>query len=368
MWMKMKNLDLLKRLVEADAPPGFEEEVRSIMIEELKDYVDSIEIDMLGNLIMKKEGSDDDKKLMIDAHMDEIALMVRYIDENGFIYFDKHGWVDDRVLLSQWVKIHGEGVKVCGVIGVKAAHLTTQKEAQHIIPATEMWIDVGVSSREEVLEKGINVGAPITFDRGFYDLGNNHVCAKAIDDRVGCFALIEAMKEIAKDDLNFSVYAVGSVQEEIGARGAKTAAYGINPQAALMLDTTHATDATLTRRKGAPTELGKGPAIRFMDRLKTGFTGIMTPKVMRDLLVSTAKENSIPYQIDVSAFTWTNAATIHLARAGISTGSLLIPRRYGHSPSEVTNLNDLQNTIRLLTAIVRKIDNNFFTALKRKIQ
>ncbi len=364
----MENTDLLKRLVEADGPPGFEEEVRLIMIEELKDYMDSIEVDVLGNLIMKKEGANDDHKLMIDAHTDEIALMVRYIDEEGFVYFDKHGWVDDRVLLSQWVKIHGEGVKVRGVIGVKAAHFTTEKEAQKTIDHSEMWIDVGASSREEVLEKGIEVGAPITFDRSFCDLGNGYVCAKAIDDRVGCFALIEAMKELANDQFDFSIYAVGSSQEEIGARGAKTAAYAINPQAAFMLDTTHATDATLTRRKGAPTELGKGPAIRFMDRLRTGFTGILTPKVMRELLVSTAKEHNIPYQIDVSAFTWTNAATIHLARAGISTGSLLIPRRYGHSPSEVTNLNDLQNAIRLLTAAVRKIDDRFFKALKSTIQ
>jgi endoglucanase len=241
----------------------------------------------------------------------------------------------------------------------------SKEEAQKTIPASEMWIDVGVSSREEVQEKGIDVGAPITFNRSFCDLGNGYICAKAVDDRVGCFALIEAMKELSKDQFDFSIYAVGSSQEEIGARGAKTAAYAINPQAALMLDTTHATDATLTRKKGAPTELGKGAAIRFMDRLKTGFTGIMTPKVMRDLLVDAAKENHIPYQIDVSAFTWTNAATIHLARAGVSTGSLLIPRRYGHSPSEVTNLNDLQNATRLLIAAVRKIDGTFFDKLKK---
>jgi len=364
----MKNLDLLKRLVDADAPPGFEEEVRSIMIEELKDYVDSIEVDVLGNVILKKEGTNDENRLMIDAHTDEIALMVRYIDDEGFIYFDKHGWIDDRILLSQWVKVHGETTKVRGVIGIKSAHLVSKEEAQKTIPASEMWIDVGVSSREEVQEKGIDVGAPITFNRSFCDLGNGYICAKAVDDRVGCFALIEAMKELSKDQYDFSIYAVGSSQEEIGARGAKTAAYAINPQAALMLDTTHATDATLTRKKGAPTELGKGAAIRFMDRLKTGFTGIMTPKVMRDLLVNAANENQIPYQIDVSAFTWTNAATIHLARAGISTGSLLIPRRYGHSPSEVTNLNDLQSATRLLIAAVRKIDSTFFDQLNKRIQ
>jgi len=362
----MKNLDLLKRLVDADAPPGFEEEVRSIMIEELKDYVDTIEVDVLGNVILKKEGTSDENRLMIDAHTDEIALMIRYIDDEGFIYFSKHGWVDDRILLSQWVKVHGEGVKIRGVIGIKSAHLVSQEEAQKTIPSKEMWIDVGVSSREEVLEKGIEVGAPITFDRSLCDLGNGFVCAKAIDDRVGCFALIEAMKELSKDQFDFSIYAVGSSQEEIGARGAKTAAYAINPQVALMLDTTHATDATLTRKKGAPTELGKGPAIRFMDR--TGFTGIVTPKVMRDLLVNAAKDSDIPYQIDVSAFTWTNASTIHLARAGVFTGSLLIPRRYGHSPSEVMNMNDLQNATRLLIAAVRNIDTSFFNKLKKKIQ
>jgi endoglucanase len=361
--MKMKNLNLLKRLVEADAPPGFEEEVRVIMIEELKNYVDSIEVDVLGNVIFKKEGRDDSLRLLLDAHTDEIALMVRYIDNEGFIYFSKHGWVDDRILLSQWVKIHGEGVKVRGVIGIKSAHLVSKEEAQKTIPASEMWIDIGVSSREEVLDKGIDVGSPITFDRSFCNLGNGYVCAKAIDDRVGCLALIEAMKDFAKDQFDFSIYAVGSSQEEIGARGAKTAAYAINPQAALMLDTTHATDATLTREKGAPTELGKGAAIRFMDR--TGFTGIITPKIMRDLLVNTANENNIPYQIDVSAFTWTNASTIHLERAGIATGSLLIPRRYGHSPSEIMNLNDLKNATRLLISTVRNIDTRFFDKLKK---
>jgi endoglucanase len=365
----MKNLDLLKRLVDADAPPGFEEEVRSIMIEELKDYVDSIEVDVLGNLILKKEGTKDENRLMIDAHTDEIALIVRYIDEEGFIYFSKHGWVDDRILLSQWVKVHGDGVKVRGVIGIKSAHLVSKEEAQKTIPATEMWIDVGVSSREEVLKKGIDVGSPITFDRSFCDLGNGYICAKAIDDRVGCFAMIEAMKELTNDQFDFSIYAVGSSQEEIGARGAKTAAYAINPKVALMLDTTHGTDAMLTRKKGAPTELGKGPAIRFMDSLPPpGFTGILTPKVMRELLVSAAKDHNIPYQIDVSAFTWTNASTIHLARTGIATGSLLIPRRYGHSPSEVTNLNDLENATQLLIAAVRKIDNTFFDKLKMKVQ
>jgi len=355
--------ELLKRLVEAHAPSGFEEEVRDILAKELHDYVDEMEIDGYGNLISVKHGSGDGLKVMFLAHMDEVGLMVKHIDDEGFLYFELNGWIDPRVLLSEEVIIHTVKGRVKGIIGTKGAHLVSPEQMKLAVPLDNLWIDVGAASRDQAAGLGIRPGDPVTFDRKFRELAGGRAQAKSMDDRMGIAALIGLMKSIEKEGVDATVYGVGTVQEEVGARGAIASAYTIKPDIAIVMDTNFSTDP-ITPLKETGVEIGKGPTIRMMEMAWKAAVGNLTPRFISDTMINAAEEEGIPYQID--AVTFFSDAILTTTRGGIPTGNLMLARRYYHSPAEVCQISDIDETAKLAYATARRLTPDILPQKKLK--
>lgn len=340
--------ELLRKLSNAPGISGFEDEVRNLMIKELEDHVDEISVDPLGNLIAVKKGSPDGKKIMLAAHMDEIGLMVRFIDKEGFIKFSTIGGINDQMLLNQTVYIQTDKGEITGVIGSKPPHKMKDTEKKQIIKHDSMFIDIGAKDKEEA-EKIVSVGDPIIIRQEFEELRNGLVKGKALDNRVGCAVLIEVLKNVESDA---TIYGVGTVQEEVGLKGAKTSAFSINPDMALALDVTISGDHPGIKEEEAPSKAGKGPAIILTDASGRGL--ITHPKV-KELLISTAKEEEIPYQVEVSDGGTTDATAIHLTRQGIPTGVISPASRYIHTPISVVNMEDVENAVKLILAVLKKV-------------
>jgi len=338
--------DLLKKLADAPGVSGFEDEVRDIMIVELKNHVDEIEVDQLGNMIATRNGKSDSKKIMLAAHMDEIGLMVRYIDKKGFVKFSKIGGINDQMLLNQEVSIHTSNGIITGVIGSKPPHRMKEAEKKKVIDYKNMFIDIGASDREEA-GKIVKLGDPITIKQKFSPLGNLYK-GKALDNRIGCAVLVEVMK---KAKTNATIYGVGTVQEEVGLKGAKTAAFRLNPDIALALDVTIAGDHPGIKEEDAPAKTGKGPGIILTDASGRGL--ITHPKV-KNLLITVAEEEGIPIQLEVSEGGTTDATAIHLTREGIPTGVISPPTRYIHTPVSVVDIEDVENAVKLILAVLER--------------
>jgi endoglucanase len=346
-------LETLKRLVMAPGPAGFEEQVGKVFTNEIQSQVDNVRVDTLGNVIAVKKGtSRNGPKIMVAAHLDEVGLIVKYVDEAGWIYFEPLGFIDERTLPGQLVSIHTHRGPAIGVVGIKGKLSARPEELAKSIPRSEMWIDVGVSSQKEAWEVGIRIGDPITLQKRFETLGRGDVvCAPSLDNRIGCSVLIGAMRNLRNDPHEATIYAVGTVQEEVGCRGAKTAASALAPDVGFVVDTTLAEDP-MTPRKEVSTKIGGGPTVRIMDQSLN--LGHITPPRMKEFLISVAESEGIPYQLDVLPKVATDAATLHLAGRGTLTGSILTPRRYFHTPLELAMVSDIQNATRLLTAAVKK--------------
>lgn len=342
------NTKLLERLSNAHGPPGNEAEVREIMQRELEDLCDEVYVDKMGNLIAKKGSGD--TEIMLDAHMDEIGLIVKSIDKDGFIKFTTLGGFYDQMLLNQRVVIHTTNGRVYGVIGSKPPHLMEEEERKKAVKIENMFIDVGAESEEDVRELGVNVGDFITIESSFRKLGKDFVTGKAFDDRVGCFAMIEVIRRVSAEGK--TIYAVGSVQEEVGLKGARTAAYKLNPDYALVFDVTTTGDYPGVKPEKSTNKLGKGAVITLVDAKGRG---LITHPRMRDLLISTARENKIAYQLEVGEGGTTNATAIHLTREGIPSGVISVPTRYIHSPVEVARLKDIEAVIELASRAIEKL-------------
>ncbi len=339
--------DLLKELSNAPGVSGFEGNIREIMTGELEGHVDEIETDSLGNVIATKNGKKNGKRIMLAAHMDEIGLMVRHIDKEGFVKFTKIGGINDQMLLNQEVYIHSDNGRILGVIGAKPPHRMKAAERKKVIEYENMFIDIGASSKEEA-EKEINIGDPITIKHEFSQLKGSIVTGKAFDNRIGCYVLIETLKRVKSDS---TIYGVGTVQEEVGLKGAKTSAFKINPDMAIALDVTIAGDHPGIKEEEAPAKINEGPAIILTD---ASGRGLITHPIVKKLIIDTADEEGIPYQLEVSEGGTTDATAIHLTREGIPTGVLSVPTRYIHTPVEVVSLDDVENTIKLLVAVLEK--------------
>lgn len=339
--------DLLKKLSNAPGISGFEGEVRDLMVAELEDHVDEINIDPLGNLIAIKKGNTSSKKIMLAAHMDEIGLMVRYIDKKGFIKFSTIGGINDQMLLNQSVYIQSEKGEVIGVIGSKPPHKMKESERKQIIKYDNMFIDIGAKNREEA-EELVDIGDPIIIRQEFEELRNGLVKGKALDNRVGCAILIEVLK---RAETNATIYGVGTVQEEVGLKGAKTSAFSINPDLALALDVTISGDHPGIKEEDAPSMAGKGPSIILTD---ASGRGLITHPQVKKLLISTAEEEDIPYQVEVSDGGTTDATSIHLTRKGIPTGVISPASRYIHTPVSVVCIDDVVNAVELILAVLKK--------------
>jgi endoglucanase len=343
--------ETLEKLSNACGVAGREEEVRSLMKKFLKPYVDEVKEDKLGNVIGIKKGKKNAPKVMLAAHMDEIGLLVKTISKEGFIQFTKMGGIDDRVLLAQSVIVYTEKEQLHGIIGSKPPHIQKEEERKKVATYDELFIDVGAGSQEEAKKMGVKIGDAIGFDIKFAKVGKNIVIGKALDDRVGCAIMIETMKRLKNTEC--TIYAVGTVQEEVGLRGATTAAFGIYPDVGIALDVTVAGDVPGVREVEAPIKMKMGPSIEIAD------SGLIThPKVLR-LLIDAAEENKIPYQLEAGLPGSTDAARISLTHEGVPSGVISVPTRYIHSPSSLLSLEDTENAAKLAVAAVQKIPKYF---------
>lgn len=347
----MTITETLEKLSNVYGVTGREDEVASLMKKLLKPYVDEVKEDKLGNVIGTKKGEKNAPKVMLAAHMDEIGLLVKTITKEGFLHFAKIGSIDDRILLAQKVLVFTEKGPLHGIIGSKPPHIQKEEERKRVIPYDELFIDIGATSQEEAKKMGVKVGDAICFDVKFAKIKENIVIGKAFDDRIGCVIMIEALKRLKKTEC--TIYAVGTVQEEVGLRGAATAAFGIYPDFGIALDVTISGDTPEVKETDAPIKMRKGPSITVADG---GM--IVPPKVLR-LMIDAAEENKIPYQLETGLPGSTDAARILLTRDGVPSGVISIPTRYIHSPTSLLNLEDVENAVKLLVAIIQKIPKQF---------
>ena len=313
----------------------------------LKPYTDEVAQDKLGNVIGVKKGKKNAPKVMIAAHMDEIGLLVKTISKEGFLQFAKVGGIDDRILLAQSVVVLTEKGPIKGIIGSKPPHIQKEEERKRIIPYDELFVDIGADSRDEAKKMGVQIGDTIAFDVKFARIGKNIVTGKALDDRIGCAIIIEALKRLEKTEC--TIYAVGTIEEEVGLRGAGTSAFGICPDFGIALDVTVAGDTPGVKEFEAPVVMRKGPSLTVAD---SGM--IVPPKVLR-MLVETAEQNKIPYQLETGLAGSTDAARILLTREGVPSGVISIPTRYIHSPTSMLDLEDVEKAVKLLVAVLQKI-------------
>jgi len=331
---------LLGRLSNAHGISGREGNVQQIVMDEIKPYVDEVWVDSLGNVIATKKG--ERPSIMIAAHADEIGLMVKQIDEKGFLRFIHIGGWYDPTLLNQRVVVHAKSGPVFGVIGSKPPHVMKEEERKKPIEAKEMFIDIGCQSQKEAEGLGIAPGTPISMDRTFASLQGDIVTGKAFDNRAGLAAMIEALKRTKSKS---TIYAVATVQEEVGLKGAKVSTYRLNPDMALATDVTIPGDHPGIDKKDAPIEMGKGPVIVIADASGRGL--IATPSIV-EWLVGTAKEFNIQVQLEASEGGTTDATAIYLTKEGIPTGVLSVATRYIHSPVEVLSLSDIDKSAELI--------------------
>jgi len=333
-------LSIIEKLSNAHGVSGYEDEIREIIREELEDFVDEIRVDKMGNIICIRNGSK--PELMIAAHMDEIGFMVKHIDDKGFIRFTPLGGWFSQIALGQRVILHGNKGAVYGVVGSKPPHLMKEEERKKVVDIKDMFIDVGASSKDEAKEMGVEIGTTITIDRKLAKSGNK-LTGKAFDNRAGVAAMIQAVKMTKSKS---TIYAVGTVQEEVGLKGARTSAFALEPDAAIATDVCVATDFPGAESAHMDIKLGKGPAITIAD---ASGRGLIASRRVLDWLRSTAEQNEIPYQMEVAEGGTTDATAIHLTKAGIPTGVISIPSRYIHSPVEVIDFDDLKNTSLLVS-------------------
>jgi putative aminopeptidase FrvX len=341
----------LEKLSNACGVTGREEEVRNLLIKLMKPYADEITVDKLENLIAIKKGRKGSPRVMIAAHMDEIGLMVKTITKEGFLQFAKMGGIDDRILLAQKVIVHTQKGSLLGVIGSKPPHIQKEEERKKVITYDQLFIDVGAENLEDAKKLGVRVGDPVSFDVKYAKLTSDVVTGKAFDDRVGCAIIIETLKQLKSTDC--TLYAVGTVQEEVGLRGAATATFGIDPDVGIALDVTVAGDVPGVREFETNMKMGKGPVLTVAD------AGLIThPKVLR-LLRDTAEEIKIDYQIETGLPGSTDAARMSMTRQGVPSGTISVATRYIHSPAGILSLKDVEKSAELMVAAIHQIQKHF---------
>jgi putative aminopeptidase FrvX len=352
----------LEKLVEIPGGSGFEEKVIEFMVTELKKNLQDVSVDPMGNVIGRLGSGK--KSVMVCVHSDEVGMLIKYIDPKGYIYFDLNGMIDERVLLSTKVDICTDKGIYTSVVGVKNRHLLTAEDLKRPISLSDLWIDVGAKNAEEVNKWGIEIGDPIVFHPNFQKIGKDTILSKAIDNRAGCTILIDLAEKLKSKKLDYELFFVAAVQEEIGSRGAKVASQTLNPDMAIVIDTVPASDP-ITPPQQATSECGKGPVIRSMDVNALGWGTIYSKKI-RQRLIDTATKKKIPFQKDIFR-TWTDASAIHTSGKGIPCGGLYIPRRYSHSPTELVKWSDVERTAELLFLFLKDLNSSIIDDLIRKI-
>lgn len=341
-----KEYDLLKKLSEVAGVPANEKKVSQLIVSEIKDFSDDIIFDHLGSVIALKGKLG--PRVMIAGHMDEIGLLVTQITKEGFIKFQTLGGWFSQVMLAQVWEIHTKQGVVLGVTGVKPPHIIPADKRNVAIDIQTMYLDIGVASKEEAVKLGIEPGNMIVPHQTFTVLGNDkYLLSKAWDNRIGSAVVIEVLKRLEKNQTN-QLFGTFTVQEEVGLRGAKTSSHVVCPEIAIAVDTGLAND--VPGGDASEQSLGKGPQILLYD------AGLVPHQALREFVINIAKEENIPYQEAFITGGRTDAGHMHLAHQGAASLSIGIPTRYMHSHTSIIHYDDYENTIKLMLAVIKRLD------------
>ncbi len=348
--MRKQSLQFLQDLIATPSPSGFEEPAQQVVRDYAKNFADEISTDVHGNVIAVRN-AEAPLRVMLAGHVDQVGLMVQHISDEGMLHVGSIGGIDPKVMLSQRVTVHTAKGALPGVIGRQPIHvLTAEARQSEKLEIHHLFVDIGAKDRAAA-EKLVAIGDPITYDLYFTELQDQLVAAPGLDDKVGSFVTMEVLRQLPKSRLNCAVYAVSTVQEEMGLRGARTSAFGVDPHVGIAIDVTHATDYPgMEPKRTGKVEVGKGPALA---------RGPNINPPLRRILVEAADRAKIAYQTNPAPrATGTDANAIQISRAGVATGLVGIPNRYMHTPVEIVSLRDLENAAKLITEAITLMDEN----------
>lgn len=351
--MEEASLSFLKELLAAPSPSGFEQPAQKVWRRYMEQYAGRVTTDMHGNCIAELHG-DRPTRILLAGHVDELGFIVSYISDEGYIHFKTIGGFDLNIIPGRRIRIHTRHGPVPGVTGKKAIHVMTEEDRKKKLEIQDLWIDIGAKDKQEAASL-VRVGDPVTYAESFEMIRGQVAASRGFDDKAGSFAVGEVLRLLAGKTFDAAVFAVSTVQEEVGLRGAHTSAYGIDPKIGVAVDVCHATDhPDMDRKRVGDIRLGGGPVIA---------RGANINPVVERLLVDAAEAEGIPYQLEAApGGTGTDANAIQLTRAGVATGLVSIPLRYMHTAAEIISLEDLANVSRLLAAFVTRVkDDTDFT-------
>ncbi len=357
--MRQESLDFLREIVNTPSPSGYEERAAEVYRTYTRPLADGVSTDIHGNVsAILNPGAE--AKIMLAGHMDEIGFIVHYISDEGFLYFSGIGGHDSVIPIGQRVWVHGKE-QVAGIIGRKAIHLLEEEERKKKPELKDLWIDIGANSRAQV-EEVIQLGDVVTFQYEFQELMNDRATARGFDNKMGSFVVAEALRLLKEEgglDPGVGVYAVATVQEEIGLRGARTAAFGIDPRCGLAVDVNHAIDYPgVSKTRFGALDVGKGPSV---------MRGANSNPIVFRMILQAAEEEGIPFQVDVApGGTGTDGNVMQISRGGMAVGILGVPLRYMHTPCELLSLTDVENCAKLMAAYCRRVKP--FTDFTPRIQ
>ncbi len=355
-----ETLTMLKDLTDAKGVAGHEKEVRDVMEKYITPYADEVYTDNLGSLIASKVGKSDGPKVMVAGHLDEVGFMVTRIDAKGFIYFQTIGGWWSQVMLAQRVTIMSNDGDVTGIIGSKPPHILSPEARKKPVDIKEMFIDIGATSKEEAEGFGVKPGDSVVPYFEFTQMKNEKMLlAKAFDNRIGCAIAIDVLKGLKDSEHPNTVYGVGTVQEEVGLRGARTSTHMIEPDIGFAVDVGIAGDTPGISDNEADSKLGDGPQIILYD------ASMVSHKGLRDLVVKTAEENDIPFQYSTMAGGGTDSGAIHLTHDGVPALSITIATRYIHSNAAMLHRDDFENAVKLIVEVIKNFDNDQLEKIRK---
>ncbi|MDT8441134.1 MAG: M42 family metallopeptidase [Desulfuromonadales bacterium] len=346
--MNEQDFAFFKELVEAPSPSGFEQPAQRVIRRALDGVADELRSDVMGNLIARLAGPSGAPRLMLAGHCDEIGFMVQYIDDQGFLFFAPIGGVDAHLVPGQRVTVHSANGPVAGVVGKRPIHQIEAKDRDKVMPFKSQFIDIGCSDKTAAGEL-VAIGDPVTFAVGVERLQGSRLTSRALDDKMGAFIVTQVLREVQRrGEQSVELYAVSTVQEEVGLRGGTTSVYGVRPDIGIAVEVGFASDyPDADHKQVGEIRLGQGPVIA---------RGPNINPVLFDLLTATARQEQIPYQVmGIPRASGTDANVMQLARGGVATALISIPLRYMHTPVEVLDWTDLDAAVRLLAALCARI-------------
>jgi endoglucanase len=346
--MNEQDFEFFKELIEAPSPSGFEQPAQRVIRKALTDVADDIRTDVMGNVMAHIEGPEGAPRLMLAGHCDEVGFMIKYIDDQGYLFFAPIGGVDAHLVPGQRVSVHTGAGTVPGVVGKRPIHQIEMKDRDKVMPFKNQFIDIGCSDKAAATEL-VSIGDPVTFSVGVERLQGTRLTSRALDDKMGAFIVAQVLREVRRNNsLSVDLYGVSTVQEEVGLRGGATSAYGVQPDIGIAVEVGFASDyPDADHKHSGEISLGKGPIVA---------RGPNINPVLFDLLIATAEEEHIPCQVmGIPRATGTDANVMQLVHGGVATALVSIPLRYMHTPVEVLDWADLEGAVKLLSALCNRI-------------